>query len=575
MTVPTHNNPGPCLKARDIGGTWLSVACCLLLIGPIAQALGAEIHSNGRGGGAWSEPGTWHGGEVPGPDDVVVIAMRDRVIFDQNDRDQRTCGALFLDPESVLSFEEGSEGLALTVAGPIDAYGTIRIDGTRDGTGNREIRLVGTQPEQRRVRLREHGGLLLYGDKQAEDDGRQKVRLIADAAGSDATAQPVQLTANDKAMVDLRHSDIRNIRIELADLDNSGGARERLNIIGSRMTGNTTIRLERCDTPVVRDNHFQTYSGASQEIAIESIGSRLGQFRGNTIEGPYAMGMVLKLDNNSTVADTRIDGAMKGGVVLRKCIDTSLQHLSVRGAGEGEGVSVSDSREGVLLEQVRVENADRGYRFEHSRAQLTDCSAQSSAVAQDNEAWAAIGLLRSSLRLINTPFAPDLIDIEDEGAPPGGEPFIETMQYVIVRVTPSRESPDSGDDVGARQPAHNARGEAKLPKGLRVRLQTAEASGGVPAKGADLNVRNSPVPVGRTGMTPLPRSQHALIVRSWRIDREQIFQQAPFYELTIDAPALDGSDARRALVRQTVEPRAGWFRREPNEPEPTIEVSLP
>ena len=53
---------------------WLLTLAVLALAHP---AMAAEIHSNGRGGGKWDDPATWHSGVVPAADDTVVIAMRD------------------------------------------------------------------------------------------------------------------------------------------------------------------------------------------------------------------------------------------------------------------------------------------------------------------------------------------------------------------------------------------------------------------------------------------------------------------------------------------------------------------
>lgn len=572
--MPIHSD-NPLIRARAASARlWASCALGLVLLVPLSGARAAEIHSNGQGGGRWSEPTTWHGSEVPGPEDTVVIAMRDRVTFDRDDSKRISCRALHLDPESVLTFATGTQRLTLTVAGRIDAYGTIRIDGTSSDIGVREIRLVG-EPADRRIRLREHAALLLYGSESRAAE-MPNVRLVAGEPDTDETPEPAHLVADGKVMVDLHHSRIDQINIDLANLDNSGGSRERLNLIGNHFTGQSTLRLEACDTPVVRHNHFQADANRPPTTAIMAVESKLIQIQHNIIEGPYATAIRLDTDTNSTIAETRIIGVTERGVDLRHAIDTSLQRLRIDGDGAAEGVQVYRSDEGVLLEQVHVANAQRGYRFDRSRAQLTDCSARDLEVSEESGAGVAVDLSRAAVQLVNTPFEPDQIAIDPSGNPPNGAPYVQTMQYVIVRVTAGQWAPDARDgeaavshrDTGAEQ-------TAELPAGLRVRLQTSEASGGVPENGADLNVRNSPVPVSRTGLTPMPRSQHALTVRSWHIDRTGEFRQAPFYDLIVEARAQDTSNSRKTLLTRRVEPRADWFRPEPNAPEPTIELSLP
>ena len=62
------------------------VAAGLLVGGALSASAGAaEIYSNAIGGGAWSDPATWQGGAVPGPEDDVVLASDDQVVFDRND----------------------------------------------------------------------------------------------------------------------------------------------------------------------------------------------------------------------------------------------------------------------------------------------------------------------------------------------------------------------------------------------------------------------------------------------------------------------------------------------------------
>lgn len=600
--MPTHNDI--IKRVRRFAAVSAALAA-LLLVAPLASAGGEEIHSNGRGGGLWSEPETWHGNRVPGPEDTVVIAMRDRVEFDRDDREEPTCGALYLDPEAVLTFREGRHRRTLSVAGPVESYGTIRVDGTGDRRGQYEIRLVAEGPsvEQRTIHLRENAGLMLYGHEQHRGNQRN-VRLIAgreiDPEADDETQIeriPGRIVADGDVMFDVHHAHVHDVEIELANLDNSGGTRERLNIIGCYLTGHTTLRLENCDTPVVRNSHFHTDDDAEPYQAVRLVDNDLAQLTNNRFEGPYNRALHINPDNNSTIADTEIVGVTNRGMYLRSVTDTAIRNVRIDGEGASTGIWVQSSRGGALLERVRVRDVEQAFRFRHSRAQLSDCSAEGLRVEEEGDPGVALYLYRSSVRLINSPFDPDEIEINDGGSPPGDDPYLQTMQHVIVRVVPAEKADDADAEAELEQRAERAAqagqagqsgqagqamsrrqhgmSELDLPPGLQVRLQTAEESGGVPEGRADLNVRNSPVPVSRTtGLTPLPRSQRALAVQSWRYDRDAEFRQAPFYELIVEART--GEDgAHETLVSRTIEPGVDWFRANPNAPEPTVEVRLP
>jgi len=58
----------------------MNVLACLLLLSNVCHA--AIVTSNGTGGGAWSEPGTWAEGAVPADGDTVIIVTSDIVTFD-------------------------------------------------------------------------------------------------------------------------------------------------------------------------------------------------------------------------------------------------------------------------------------------------------------------------------------------------------------------------------------------------------------------------------------------------------------------------------------------------------------
>jgi hypothetical protein len=160
------------------------------------------------------------------------------------------------------------------------------------------------------------------------------------------------------------------------------------------------------------------------------------------------------------------------------------------------------------------------------------------------------------LTLINSPVKP-----EDITVPPGftpapvvaGKPRLPAVQMLNFFVA----------QVGGQ-----------VPLGVGVELKTASGAP-LPPGALDPNVRNSPAPVAKSGLTPLPKSLEPLIVRSWQLDADAKLQAAPTYQLNIVGPIEGEGASRKVLKSVTVTPDASWYRADPNEKKPTIEMSLP
>ncbi|MFW6059351.1 MAG: right-handed parallel beta-helix repeat-containing protein, partial [Phycisphaeraceae bacterium] len=360
-------------------GAWWRVMLAVLLLAPAAHA--AEIHSNGRGGGAWSDPQTWHGHQVPEAADTVVIAMRDTVTFDRDDRAQPSCAALYLDPEAVLTFERGDHQRTLTVAGPVESYGTIRLDGTRNRGGRFALRLVGEGAEQRTIHLRENAALLLYGH-EAHPNGERTVHLAADTLDPEAEAEAEmgRIAADGDAMIDLHHSRIQDFELALANLDNTGAeSNERLNVIGNHLVGVTALKLHACDTPTIRDNHFQADGDVRRVMAIELRGVSLPEIRGNTIEGAYNVGIYTWGGTSETIQDNDIIGCNTG--IRLHSTDPSVKNVRVSATERGVYLYHGNP----VLEKVVVRDAALPYLLHESNAQFTDCSAPAPPPAEDEQ----------------------------------------------------------------------------------------------------------------------------------------------------------------------------------------------
>lgn len=550
--VRFHSNCGHRYRGTISFMPGMLAALCLVgmtCISSAAQPTGSEIHSNGSGGGRWSESSTWHGGQVPSAADMVVIGMRDVVEFDLDDHSGDSCAALFLDPEAVLEFRPGRDDRTLSVGGIIESYGAIRLDGTADRRARLTLRLTSDDAAGRRIILREYSSLLAYGHEVSGDE--PNVSIVSEEG-------PATLVADGRVMLDLHRTRIVNLRLNLANLDNSGGANERLNLIDNRFRG-ANVQLAHCDSPMLRGNHFELGEPPLPAFALSIENCAMVQLVETTVAAGFRTGVRILNDTSSNIVDLAVEGARSNGVIVRGSTDTSLRGLRVDGADGSNGIVVHSSK--CIFGDVAVSGFMTGFEFRQAQVQMADCSVAAVPDGKGRDVFSALRLDGSSVRLINSTIAPHEVRTFGRDLPPDGEGYIEALQYLVVQANPS----------GGRR--GDVFDDQDLPRGLRVRVHTAAQSGGVPAGRADLNVRNSPMPFSSRGLTALASSRRAMVVRSWRFDRNGDLHQAPFYDLFIEAPAEDGS--YEVLVEKVIEPTAEWFRADLNSAVPTVEVNLP
>lgn len=497
-----------------------------------------DVYSNGRGGGRWSDPDTWHGGVVPSSQDVVVVSMRDVLVFDRNDTNVISCADLYIDPEGVLAFKKTDGDLTLTINGSIESFGVIRIEDTESSRGVKTLRLVGGYSERRQIKLRENAALLIYGRKNRAP-GMHSIHLMREMLEEGEPAYAADILARDKVMIDIQDAAIVDVVLRPSFLDNSGGvANERLNIIDNLFKGLSAVYAYGCDTPVVKNNHFAAEGRWSGLAAVTVNMCQLAEIRGNFVKGPYPSGLDVANDVNSSVTDNTIIECGSGLDLSGK--NTMIKSTSVSGCARG----VSGNLSVCVIEQMVVQGASPAFSFTKSSLQLV-----SSRVEGLDEGQIALVMNESFASLLNCNINADAIELK--GKPQAGKPWVETMQYAVVKVS------------------------GKVPRGTRVAMQTAKVSGGPPAKGADLNVRNSPARIKAGGYTPLPRSLQSLVVRSWRISAKGEREDAPFYDLIVSAPPAEDGGPRHVLKRELVEPDDSWFRPRPNVLEAVVEVIVP
>ncbi|MCE9592303.1 MAG: hypothetical protein K8S99_17490 [Planctomycetes bacterium] len=520
---------------------WAVVLLSFLLCGVAAAA--QAVHSNGQGGGRWTDPGAWHGGTLPEAGDIVIIATRDTVEFDGTDASKPTCARIQIDPGGTLAFRSplGDDKYTLIVNGPIESYGTLRLDATASPRGSVELRLVSDDSAQRVVRLLQNGSFLAYGRKGMQGD-RRNVIISTREPEKGKPRLAAMVVANNDSMLDVADAHLSDVVLFAADLDNTGAAsNERLNIAENRFTGLARVSMIRCDTPTVRDNVFTSGDAVLPEPAISAGSCQLAQVIQNRITGGYGCGVSMEDDVDSSVTENSVEKAAKGmfwrgrnamikGNIFKDCtIGVQLHAMS------------------GVVESLVIEGAKTDIDLLSSVVQFTDCRA--GAVAKDGT---VLNVNVSAATLLNCNIPAEAIKVN--GAAPGGGPPVEAMQYVVVRVN------------------------GKYAPGTKVDIRTNEASGGKPTVvgAADLNVRNSPAPLTSDGLTPLPRSLRALVLRSWRLDAAgKKMAPAFFYDMTVTAPADKPDQPPKVLKSQVIEPSDKWYRAEANAPTPTMEVTLP
>jgi hypothetical protein len=528
--------------ARTLGVALAALIACW----SCASAWGEEIYSNAAGGGEWSDPATWRGGAVPGPEDVVILARDDSVTFDRNDEGQATCRKLLLDPQSVLEFKTGAGPIVLTVNGLVESYGTIRLDATRAAADRHELRLVSPDSAQRVLRMGKGGGLVAAG-RASLTKGRRNALLSSLPPLADPTLDPsAVLEAGPGTTLDLARIELVNMYVQATSIDNTGAKPgERINLVRNRFSGTSRVSLNGCDTPLVADNLFEREGTPPlQQPAIYLSGCPLAELRGNTIRGTYAGGITGYGQPQASVSDTLIENCPSG--LYWYGADAMIRRLTIRNCNHGMTLTSASG----ALEDVTIEGCLSGYHHGGAVVQATNL------VIRDMQAGSLYNIYFGSgpLTLINSPIKPEQIKfdpgfpqppVDDKPRPPA----VQALEFLIVRV--------SGD----------------YPPGSTVAVRTTAAPSAPDA--ADQNVRNSPAPVLSSGYTPLPKTLEPLIVRSWMIDADGKLAAAPEYQLEVLAPVLGPGEVPQVLKAITVTPKEEWFRPEPNEKRATLEVMLP
>lgn len=549
----------------------------LVVVAPSSSA--AEIYSNGKGGGPWSDPTTWRGKAAPGPEDDVVIARGDEVIFDRNDDrvalletgaamigsarlpdlgaftagatllagsvGKASCHKLFLDPKSLLSFKTGAGKQTLCVAGPVEAFGTIKLDAHNNPKDFLELRLIGDTQAKRIMHLKKGAALLLTGAA----DPRERRRNVAITSWPQPLLKIPTVDADclgtvegqAESMIDVQRAEVVNIFLTANYIDNTGAkANERINVAESRFSQFSRLYCVGCDTPLIVHNYFDCGDASLPTSAINLYASPLAEVRGNRIRGRYTYGIQGTAQTDSVVTDNTIENC-SGGIYWYGT-NGMIKQATIKGCDTGVAIT---SMSGAI-DDVTVEGAKTGLYHGGADAQVSNFR-----VTKLQKDGIAVDYYSGPLTLLNCNIRPEQIRVAKQAPEPKPPEFlVQSMQFLVVGV--------KGD----------------LAADMQVEVTTANPTAPLAPGAADLNVRNSPAVVHRNGMTNLPKTLEPVIVKSWIIDANGKVVPAPEYVVKVLGPAGGEKGERPVFKTMKVKPEERWFRDKPDVPTATLEVPL-
>lgn len=526
----------------------VAVALALSLAGP---SVAAELHSNGLGGGDWSDPLSWREKVAPTADDDVVISRGDIITFDKNDDGKTSCKQIFIDPAGSLAFKTGAGRVLCAPAGQVEAFGVILLDGTKSAADKLELRMVGPTVADRTVTLLKGGKFTIAGRRNLAH-GKHNVAvstLVEPAVEKAPVKAPLEATiaAKDGSSIDAQRAEFISVHLTANDIDNTGAeVGERVNIVGNHFSGVAHTTITSCDSPLIADNSFELMAGiATPNSAMFVNGCFLAELRGNMVRGRYSFGIQARSMIDSTLTDCDFEGQATG--VYWYGTNGMLKDLKIRKCDTGLTMT---SASGVV-ENSHIEGCKTGYYHGPSTAQLTNVR-----ITDLQKDGTAVLYYNGPLKLLNCNVTAEQVaptgDVDRKT--PDGSPPIECLNFLVVKAS------------------------GKMPAGSRVEVATAgRVTTAANARAADPNVRNSPAPLRPDGLTPLPESLEPIIVRSWSFDPAMKPVPAPKYVVRVLPPAGASAMAAAAkpLAEQTVSPDATWYREEPNKPTPTLEVRIP
>jgi parallel beta-helix repeat protein len=516
---------------------WITSGIILLVAAPAARA--AEIVSNRAGGGPWSDPASWRGNKVPGPDDDVVIQKHDVMSFDRNDDGKITCRNLQIDPKGGLTFKKGAGKVVCCAAGEIENFGAIRLDAANSAGDFFELRLVADKADRRKLKVMKGGALLLYG-RHKPRDGRPNVVLTSPKNEKQEYVVGA-VEAVEGSALEVRDAQVNDMLLNATKIDNTGAKlNERLNFIDSRFIGQARIYLHTCDTPVIVRNTFD-WPGAGQlpGPAVSVNASPLAEVKDNTIRGNFAQGITLYANSEVAVIGNTIEKCPIG-IHSFYSLNSMIKSCTVRNCEVGVSFySATGTVEDVVIEGAVTALSNFQSTVQAATVEVKDLAKKGQAILHEG----------GGMTLLNCNINPAQVKLifpkPDPAAKPPPIP-VTAFHYLIVGVK------------GA-------------PAGTAVEVRTANPA--IPADAPDPNVRSSPAPL-TNDLTPLPRTLAPLIVKAWTIDLKGATLLAPEYAIKILGPAAKEGAPRALLKTQAFRSTEAMFRAQPNALSATLEMML-
>jgi parallel beta-helix repeat protein len=350
-------------------------------------------------------------------------------------------------------------------------------------------------------------------------------------------------------VINLERARVANVLLMAWDLDNTGSrANEQLNIVDNQFTGPARLWFQRCDTPLIRKNRFE-YPGpklAEGTSAILVSECPLAEIRDNTIRGfHYAVHAPHPVD--CTISGNKVENC-RIGIHLGFGRNNSIYKNEVRDCEMGYELFHTEM---ATLEECRADGVKTAVRTCLSTSQII--SMEVSNLAKDG-----VGLLYDAhtdgsaggtVVLVNCNIRPEMVKLAKPPTTTEKSLLPVTALYCLV--------------VAAKD----------APAGATVDVRTVNPMPALPAGAADPNVRNNPAPLTKDS-TPLPaaagtaRDALPLIVKGWSMDATCKTLAAPEYEVRV--LGADGKPLKSVKTK----PEDRWFRAKPDDPTPTVEVSL-
>ncbi len=521
-----------------------------------------EIHSNGVGGGPWSDPMTWKGGVVPTGKDDVTITAGDQVVFDKDHTGSVTCGNMYIDPRSVLSFKNEQGSKVMCVGGAIESYGAIRMgagasrsdpDAKGDPREIHQLLLVGPTADKRIIKLMQNGSILVYGARALAENQKRNVLIGVAPPAAGAAVIPGQIIGAKSNMIDLQRAQVDSIAVTGTSIDNTGSkANERFNITSCTFTGLARVLISACDTAVISNNDFFPGEGVSTGMPAITVSScALVDIKGNVIKGLYNHGIQGSSQPDSTVMNNTISDTASAGIYWHGS-NAIIKKNTIINCPIG---MILPSMTGVV-EESTIKGAKEGMNITNTRVQVTNVTFADLV----KEGGKAISISSAFGLFLNCNLKPEQMSVW------GGNPDVpvQTREYLVVRVF------WAGQKEG--KPAPGSGG-----KDLWVEVETNKPKEPLKPGQMDLNVIGSPARVNpANGLTPVPDSADTLVVNAWGMSKAAKTIDPLEYKIRVGVAPDDpnSTDTMKVLKELVVKPQADWFRPMPDNGKPTVEVEL-